>query len=420
MVRKMVKKNGEMPKRIIIALSLAAIVMLIFYEPIAATFAIIAFWIGLGLAIGLSIAGLALALWIMTWIVEKVQNILRVHAETRLVNAEVAIKVKESRTLVVGDAVFKFDDNMSNTEALHLDPRTRHNGISTEATEFEKQAWALFILRGQARSMDGNPISNPVAQIEMPDLLSTALKFDRVMLIGGSGSGKTTFMQHMVANKEGDVIVCDPDDDQDTWPDNALVVGGGEDFDAIEVELSSFVGEKSRRYQDRAQGKKDFSLLYLVLDEWYKTLQHIEGGKYLKEMLVSLRKVNMGVLVISQSDRAQAIGLSGNFDLMSSFEAVVRLSGVPETGISATIDTGTGPIIVTHPGPFDSGPRLPQGPSRPYELVEPAFSSGDSEVVRLFKEGKKPWEIGEITSGQRGGWQTKQVEEVLRRNKLIS
>lgn len=308
---------------------------------------------------------------------------------------------------------------------LTLNPAVWVNGKTQPVTPEEEERWRYFhAVRNQPKATKEllAPVASPVMAPEKPNLLDIAIRRDRLMLIGGSGSGKTTFMQHMVANKEGDVIVCDPDDDRDTWPSNAVVIGGGEDWRAIENELMSFVAEKKRRYQARANGEKIFPPVYLVLDEWYKTIQYIEGGKYLKEMLISLRKVNMGVMVVSQSDRASALGLSGNFDLMSSFEAVVRLSGNRETGIIATVQLEGRPDLVEaiHPGPFNNQ-RIIGSASRPYEVIDVpiAESSEEDRIVSLFHEGHKPWKIGEIIYGSKGGWQTGNVETVLRKRGLI-
>ena len=60
---------------------------------------------------------------------------------------------------------------------------------------------------------------------------------ERGLIVGASGSGKTTIIQHIIARRPGDVLVLDPHDDTVTWPSNAQVVGGGQDYTAIESAL---------------------------------------------------------------------------------------------------------------------------------------------------------------------------------------
>lgn len=255
-------------------------------------------------------------------------------------------------------------------------------------------------------------------------LLLEVQKYDRSLLVGGSGSGKTTLMQHMVEAQRGQVIVFDPHDDGVTWPENATVVGGGEDWKAIADELQGLMELKSKRYKERFDvGKQpgEFDPLFFVADEWRNITQNCENAPpALKMFLTDLRKVNMGMVIMSQSDRAEALGLKGSYDLLDGFEAIVRLLGNKKVGFSANVETINGEYEVIPPGPY--APQLTaRGEAYQTGQSKAPLSSEDQLTLDLWDGGERSkTRIGKRVFGSKGGWQNERVTEVLKKHRGVN
>ena len=158
-------------------------------------------------------------------------------------------------------------------------------------------------------------------------LFDVLIKLDRVLIIGGMGSGKSELLKWLTSerSKQGELIILDSHAAPDTWP-FGTVIGLGRDYQAIEQAVRGICQEMDNRYKLRSSGQeKAFKPLCMVIDEMTVLNQFADLEKELKSLLCECRKVNIRLIVAGQSDRAGAMGLKGNYDLMTGFEAVCHL-----------------------------------------------------------------------------------------------
>jgi energy-coupling factor transporter ATP-binding protein EcfA2 len=344
-------------------------------------------------------------------------------AETRMASARAKRVERDAQhTVIIADAgqqVHISDERHDILwRAAHRDPRVYANGQWAEPDKIEIASFLAYLESTQPRAL---PPATTERLLESPDqvvLLDELNDAERVLIVGGSGSGKTTLLQHIAAKRQGDVIVVDPHDDRRTWPGNCQVVGGGQDYEAIERLLLGLVERVKERYQQRARGEApEFDWLTLVMDEWRAIVQNTNHcGDSMKTILTGGRKVRMGTVIGSHSERARPLGIDGEADLKDGF-ILVRLHGDRQRGFSATLDRGDGQVPVVLPGPYH--PQLAE--TRP-TVLDPAqvqLPMGEQErrILELWDAGHRTiTKLGAIVYGSKGGQQNELVREVLRRH----
>ena len=203
-------------------------------------------------------------------------------------------------------------------------------------------------------------------------LLPVLEGMNRILLIGGMGCGKSELLKWLADDrvKKGHVVVCDSHAAPDTWPTYCQISGIGRNYPEIEATINWICAELDNRYKQRAAGeKKHFDQITLIVDELFVLHQFLNLGAQFKSLLAESRKVNVALIMAGQSDRANALGLSGNKDLIAGFEAVVYLDRDDHGRYVAEVKSGKRTRLCLHPGPYRGGrggsPGGPGGPSGP-------------------------------------------------------
>jgi hypothetical protein len=121
------------------------------------------------------------------------------------------------------------------------------------------------------------------------------------------------------------VVVCDPDALPGMWP-GCTLVGSGDGYAAIEATLQTVQQELESRRHQRAEGRRAFPALTLVLSEAADILTECPTVRPLFEtMLRRARKLNVGVLVDVQDDQVGTLHLEGASRLKVNFSVVVEV-----------------------------------------------------------------------------------------------
>jgi len=298
----------------------------------------------------------------------------------------------------------------------HIDPRiVAPDHKMTPPTPMDLTAQAAWLASQSPRQTAALPAPDTAWNVARP-LLEAIADMERGLIVGGSGSGKTTLLQHIIARRPGDVLVIDPHDDTNTWPGNAQVVGGGQDYQTIESALAQFTHQVRDRYRERhtSQGQAQFAPLMLVFDEWFEVFKHVDSApSNMQTVLTGGRKINTYLVIGSHSERVKPLGLDGAGDLKNGFY-VVRLGGDQATGFSATLDTGDGQQDVVLPGPYVPASGQVVNPQLP-----PPVKDIERRVLALHQAGKSITAIGEAVYGVKGGNQNELVREILRNNGVV-
>lgn len=200
--------------------------------------------------------------------------------------------------------------------------------------EEEHQVASVHTIRGQSNGHStrfdvGYPGrgSDPYTDDDIK-WLSALFHAQHALIIGQTGAGKTV-LTHAIATtrsrSQQRVVVCDPDARPGMWY-GCEVVGGGDDFEAIEVLLQQIQQEIEVRRQQRAAGLRDFPSLTLVLSEASDILRECPTARPLFEtMLRRARKLNAGLLVDVQDDQVSTLNIEGASKLKVNFGMVAEL-----------------------------------------------------------------------------------------------
>jgi hypothetical protein len=162
-------------------------------------------------------------------------------------------------------------------------------------------------------------------QVWLPLLSETAI---HIMLVGETGSGKSLLAQLLavVRGWTGQVIIFDPHaiqpDDAGSragdWGTN--VIGAGRAYSEINTHMGELLEELSRRYKLRKDGVEAFENLSIFIDEWPSIKANcLQAAEFMKTLAREGRKVNMRLVILSQSALVESLGLRGEGDTRDNF-----------------------------------------------------------------------------------------------------
>ena len=143
------------------------------------------------------------------------------------------------------------------------------------------------------------------------------------LLVGMTKSGKSTLATGFLKQRAlgGDkILIIDPHAEPDTWPEGLSVAGAGRDYAAVEQVLQALLTEMDRRFKLRTKGKKNWQPVTIFLDEWPSISRECESAKtFLVTLSCEARKVDMRLVILSQSSRVESLGLKGVGDIRENF-----------------------------------------------------------------------------------------------------
>jgi hypothetical protein len=205
-------------------------------------------------------------------------------------------------------------------------------------------------------------VASPIAEsTSKPEIKTTLLSdiepMQRLLIVGGQNSGKTTLLKHIARqrNSAGNVLVLDSHNTLGKWSSDYRIVGHGRDYSAIETELKNLVAVMDNRYKELASGKvgeRKHELITVICDEWTTVSKNLNNlDAYLLPLLTESRKVGIDLMLATHSQTAESLGLKGKADLKTAFDAVLILKNISGKRI-VDLDNGESISNYHHCGAF--------------------------------------------------------------------
>ncbi len=147
------------------------------------------------------------------------------------------------------------------------------------------------------------------------------------LVIGGTGSGKTTLVQAIIATRHGQVAIADPKWQPGKWgglPCTPIDDDGG--FTQIDALLGAVLIETRRRLVALKRGQTTFTPLTLVVDEFVTVkMECPTSAPALLKLLGSIgRELRVRLIAISTSERVRALGIEGEGDIRENY-TIIRM-----------------------------------------------------------------------------------------------
>lgn len=266
-------------------------------------------------------------------------------------------------------------------------------------------------------------VSEPAAQLALPAPAGEQtgpeplppMTRGHVLIAGETGSRKTTALRHILERRQN-VVVLDPHDDGQTWPERARIVGGGRDFEAIGAFMEEMQRLLVERYRDRRDGRAEFEPVTVAVDEMPAIVSalgsgvNVEWSKWLREG----RKVGLFFAVATQSTRVRSLGIEGEGDLLENFDFTLVLGklAVAQYGdlvraldFPAVLRTVAGARPVLLPPPQ---PRVPAVQSNGHRVLAPDVPAVETEWGRV-----EPGQVARIVTMHRQGIPNSHIETAV-------
>lgn len=395
---------------------IALTVCLIFYQQIAHAILIV----GYTAAVLLSIAG-TLTLFFGGWnLLErmKMRRAARIDAEK---NAHVMV-------VTSGHQVFiRETDHNATWRAAHLDPRFYANGIYSEPTPTESNAYAVF---HAPRLASSNPAQMPeTVESEPLDLLTVFTQpTQSYAIIGGQQTGKTWQARHIANYWIGrgiKPVVIGPKWDKGEWG-GCILLGGSGDFAAVGRGITLI-----RRIVEARHGggksHKEHKILPVFFDDWTPIVDAVSNARALVlEATTLYASVNILLYFILHSDTANAWGVDRKGAALK--DNFVKLFIVPQYDAQGLIvrDRTRGYIRfagedVDRPARLFAAPPLVLGQASVYTPpIKMDPNEQEQRILDLHAGGASYNEICRQVYGGAGGKQIQLVKEILAKYRVMS
>ncbi|MBA3470779.1 MAG: ATP-binding protein [Herpetosiphonaceae bacterium] len=155
--------------------------------------------------------------------------------------------------------------------------------------------------------------------------LQTAI---HLMIVGPTNAGKSTMARAVLWGRveQGDqVLILDPHAAPDEWS-GVPAVGTGRDYPAIEQAMLALLTEMTDRYQQRAERPGYVAqALTIFIDEWPSIQTHCKAtaATFMAALAQEGRKVAMRLVILTQSNRVESLGIAGKGDIRDNFTTLL-------------------------------------------------------------------------------------------------
>ena len=155
--------------------------------------------------------------------------------------------------------------------------------------------------------------------------IESSLKKPHLMILGETGSGKSTICKYLVSQVNAPCLIIDPHAAPTDWR-GFNVVGSGRNYEAIATEFERLANLMQIRYEARHKGISQFDPLIVIIDEFPAIASSLGKGATdtVKLLAREARKVSIRMCLLSQGAEVKTLGLEGEGSIRECF-AMLRL-----------------------------------------------------------------------------------------------
>lgn len=198
-----------------------------------------------------------------------------------------------------------------------------YGSISEAQSHIQYRNWLDASLQPPKREIQVQaPIEPTAPPVALSDI-KKALSKPHVLVLGETGSGKSTLVKYLVSQAAAPSIVLDSHASPDDWQ-GMTVIGMGRNYLAIGEAVSQLVNFMDSRYQARSQGQKQFEPLLVLVDEFPAAAANL--GKSFTDNIMLLvreaRKVSIRLIILSQGSEVKTLGIEGQGSIRECFAMI--------------------------------------------------------------------------------------------------
>jgi hypothetical protein len=155
--------------------------------------------------------------------------------------------------------------------------------------------------------------------------IESSLKKPHLMILGETGSGKSTICKYLVSQVNAPCLIIDPHASPTDWR-GFTVIGSGRNYGDIATEFERLANLMQIRYEARDKGISQFDPLIVIIDEFPAIASSLGKGATdtVKLLAREARKVSIRMCLLSQGAEVKTLGLEGEGSIRECF-AMLRL-----------------------------------------------------------------------------------------------
>ena len=321
------------------------------------------------------VAQVVVVLAVLGGVVFFVLFLFKQHEYLLMCRAERRIKQREAIMVVErvkrDETFFVYQDGYWQNRSAN--PNIYANGEFVQPTSFEINVWQqhLQMINRPTTVQHVGQLTNNNLQQDITHLFDLVGHYQHFLIVGGTGSGKTTTMNHLVeqlTNKHNQSVVI--------WLSTHLKKDGDlhnvhpiakcvQDEWQIETALREFV----QLYKKRCKTGIDTPRIIIVADEWSELARDIPGvGLHLRTLSRGTRKYGFHLIVGTHGQNVGDLDLAGHSDVKQDFAQVFLQSHLTKQN-KATFQPGKSvhsQIQIDLPGQFTCTSGSPKLLSLPH------------------------------------------------------
>jgi len=199
-----------------------------------------------------------------------------------------------------------------------------YGSISEAQSHIQYRNWLDASLQPPKREIQVQAPIEVTAPIKFAPIESS-LKKPHLMILGETGSGKSTICKYLVSQVNAPCLIIDPHASPTDWR-GFTVTGSGRNYEAIATEFERLANLMQIRYEQRDKGISQFDPLIVIIDEFPAIASSLGKGATdtVKLLAREARKVQIRICLLSQGAEVKTLGLEGEGSIRECF-AMLRL-----------------------------------------------------------------------------------------------